>query len=222
MFVSQQHLSLSKNSNGHFSTCLLQLSTETTDNYSECLLSWMSTVYWNYLLKLLSSTPVLNWSHFLNCAPSLYYYCTLFSLLHLSSLYSLYSTTLSTLLLFSLLSLLYYYTRLVIYWLTTCWLTPTTLTTTTLLLSTWFLGCSNYFELNTFLSFSLYYYSTLFSLLTTPLFPYLVAGGPKFEMDEGLSPSGLIFKTTNTSTCLTTTNLMKINFFVRYYCEPEA
>jgi hypothetical protein len=65
---------------------------------------------------------------------------------------------------------------------------------------------STLFTLLLFSILSLFsYYSTLFSLSSAPLFPYLVADCPKFEMAEGLSPLGLIFETTNTSTCLTTT-----------------
>ena len=98
--------------------------------YCNCLLKllillWMSTALNVYCLLKLPTETTLLYSYFeliiffKLCSFSL---LLLYPLLSTASLYSLYSTTLSTLLLFSLLSLLYYYTRLVIYWLTiTCW-----------------------------------------------------------------------------------------------------
>ena len=139
----------------------------------------MSTVLNVYCLLKLPTETTLLYSYFeliiffKLCSFSL---LLLYPLLSTASLYriSLYSTTLlstlSTLLLHKASHILTHYYLLVIYWLTTCWLTPTTLTTTTLLLSTWFLGCSNYFELNTFLillSLPLLY--SLFSTYCTSL-----------------------------------------------------
>jgi hypothetical protein len=90
----------------------------------------------------------------------LYSLLSILSTLLLSLLYYyLYTTilsTFSTLLLLSVLSLLLYYSLLN------------------------FSAAPTILNWTHFLFFSLYYYSTLFSLPTTPLFPYLVADGPKF------------------------------------------
>ena len=142
--------------------CLLKLPTETTLLYSyfELIIFFKLCSFSLLLLYPLLSTA------------------SLFSLLSLLY-YSLYSTTLlstlSTLLLHKASHILTHYYLLVIYWLTICWLTPTTLTTTTLLLSTWFLGCSNYFELNTF--FILLSLLLLYSLFSTYCISLSLLGG---------------------------------------------